>query len=224
MLLGSADVIAQDALASCRYEPSRHCPVSPDTSGRHCAGQSPDQPSLRCAAACTRTFESGLQRSNLERLSNMGIYTPSYSSRELVWVNVLPAADSVSGPSVVNCRTRQSIRPQTRFFRQQHLLKPINNKEMLLRPHPYLAKLLEHWLIAQQHGLLPLLAVAPLKANQQANRFGGGQRQRHPEAKRPKTGTNRSARRGADVGLDMTLSRPGSVTIKTCSAARPVPR
>ena len=28
---------------------------------------------------------------------------------------------------------RQSIRPQTRFFRQQHLLKPINNKEVLLR-------------------------------------------------------------------------------------------
>ena len=61
LLLGSADIIAQDALPLRRHEPLRHCSVGSDTSGRHCASQSPDRPPLRCAAACTGTSESGFQ-------------------------------------------------------------------------------------------------------------------------------------------------------------------
>ncbi len=219
LLLGSADIIAQDALALCAD--MNHYAIAR-------SAQTPQAAIALARAQTDRLFDvplhvleflnQGFSQHNLERLSNMGIYTlgqlaqlPRAGLGKRFGQQLTQYLGRLQGELP---DPRQSIRPQTRFFRQQHLLKPINNKEVLLRgPMPYLAKQLEHWLIAQQHGCINLCwQFAPFKGEptELQIRFGGG-KQRHQDILKLSTLKLEQVDLPSEVltvGLDMTLSRP----------------
>ena len=144
MLLGNADVIAQDALALCAD--MNHQAIAR-------SAQTPQAAIALARARTNRLFDvplhvlallnQGFSQRNLERLSNMGIYTlgqlvqlPRAGLGKRFGQQLTQYLGRLQGELP---DPRQSICPQTRFFRQQHLLKPISNKEVLLRgPMPCL--------------------------------------------------------------------------------------
>ena len=219
MLLGNADVIAQDALALCAD--MNHQAIAR-------SAQTPQAAIALARARTNRLFDvplhvlallnQGFSQRNLERLSNMGIYTlgqlvqlPRAGLGKRFGQQLTQYLGRLQGELP---DPRQSICPQTRFFRQQHLLKPISNKEVLLRgPMPYLAKQLEYWLIAHQHGCITLCwQFAPFKGKptKLQIRFGSG-KQRHQDILKLsalKLEHVDLPNEVLTVGLDMTLSRP----------------
>ena len=218
MLLGNADVIAQDTLALCAD--MNHQAVAR-------SAQTPQAAIALARANTSRIFDvplhvlallnQGFSQRNLERLSNMGIYTlgqliqlPRAGLGKRFGQQLTQYLGRLQGELP---DPRQGIRPQTRFFRQQHLLKPISNKEVLLRgPMPYLAKQLEHWLIAHQHGCITLCwQFAPFKGEPTKLhiRFGSG-KQRHQDILKLSALKLEHVDLPTEVltiGLDMTLSR-----------------
>ena len=218
MLLGNAGVIAQDALALCAD--MNHQAIAR-------SAQTPQAAIALARAQTSRLFDvplhvlallnQGFSQRNLERLSNMGIYTlgqlvqlPRAGLGKRFGQQLTQYLGRLQGELP---DPRQSIRPQTRFFRQQHLLKPISNKEVLLRgPMPYLAKQLEYWLIAHQHGCITLCwQFAPFKGEPTTLqiRFGSG-KQRHQDILKLSALKLEQVDLPTEVltiGLDMTLSR-----------------
>ena len=218
MLLGNAGVIAQDALALCAD--MNHQAIAR-------SAQTPQAAIALARAQTSRLFDvplhvlallnQGFSQRNLERLSNMGIYTlgqlvqlPRAGLGKRFGQQLTQYLGRLQGELP---DPRQSIRPQTRFFRQQHLLKPISNKEVLLRgPMPYLAKQLEYWLIAHQHGCITLCwQFAPFKGEPTILqiRFGSG-KQRHQDILKLSALKLEQVDLPTEVltvGLDMTLSR-----------------
>ena len=218
MLLGSASVIAQDALALCAD--MNHQAIAR-------SAQTPQAAIALARAQTSRLFDvplhvlallnQGFSQRNLERLSNMGIYTlgqlvqlPRAGLGKRFGQQLTQYLGRLQGELP---DPRQGIRPQTRFFRQQHLLKPISNKEVLLRgPMPYLAKQLEYWLIAHQHGCITLRwQFAPFKGEptKLQIRFGSG-KQRHQDILKLSALKLEQVDLPTEVltvGLDMTLSR-----------------
>ena len=168
-------------------------------------------------------LNQGFSQRNLERLSNMGIYT-------LGQLIQLPRAGL--GKRFGQCLTqylgrlqgqlpdpRQGIRPAAHFLRQQHLFKPISNKAVLLRgPMPYLAKQLEHWLIAHQQGCIGLnWTFAPFKGQAVTlpMRFGGGRFGRGKQQHQDMLKLSALQLENSDlpkevltIGLEMTLGQP----------------
>ena len=218
-LWGGEQMISRDALALCA------------DMGYHGVARHADTPQAAIALARAQThhlfnvplhvlelLNQGFSQRNLERLSNMGIYT-------LGQLTQLPLAGL--GKRFGQCLTRylgrlqgqlpdprQGIRPTEQFCRQQHLLKPIRNKDVLLRgPMPYLAKQLEHWLIAHQQGCIALSwRFAPFKgeAIKLPIRFGKG-KQRHQDMLKLsalKLDNIELPPEVLTVGLDMTSSQP----------------
>ena len=218
MLLGNADVIAQDALALCAD--MNHQAIAR-------SAQTPQAAIALARAHTSRLFDvplhvlellnQGFSQRNLERLSNMGIYTlgqliqlPRAGLGKRFGQQLTQYLGRLQGELP---DPRLSIRPQTRFFRQQHLLKPISNKDVLLRgPMPYLAKQLEYWLIAHQHGCITLCwQFAPFKGEptKLPIRFGNG-KQRHQDILKLSALKLEQIDLPTEVltvGLDMTLSR-----------------
>ena len=218
MLLGNAGVIAQDALALCAD--MNHQAIAR-------SAQTPQAAIALARAQTSRLFDvplhvlallnQGFSQRNLERLSNMGIYTlgqlvqlPRAGLGKRFGQQLTQYLGRLQGELP---DPRQSIRPQTRFLRQQHLLKPISNKEVLLRgPMPYLAKQLEYWLIAHQHGCITLCwQFAPFKGEPTTLqiRFGSG-KQRHQDILKLSALKLEQVDLPTEVltvGLDMTLSR-----------------
>jgi protein ImuB len=218
-LWGNAQTISQDALALCA------------DMGYHGVARHAATPQAAIALARAQThslfnvplhvlelLNQGFSQRNLERLSNMGIYT-------LGQLIQLPHAGL--GKRFGQCLTRylgrlqgqlpdprQGIRPAEHFSRQQHLLKPIRNKEVLLRgPMPYLTKQLEHWLIAHQQGCIALnWRFAPFKgeATRLVIRLGQG-KQRHQDILKLSALKLENIELPSEVltvGLDMTVSQP----------------
>lgn len=189
MLWGNDEIISNDALTLCKemgYMAIARCAATPKAAIALARGQKKrlyDVPLY-----VLELLDQGFSQRNLERLSNMGIYT-------LGQLVQLPR--SGLGKRLGQCLTqyigrlqgelpdpRRNIRPTSHFCRQQHLLKPINSRGVLLHgPMPYLAKQLEHWLIAHQQGCTALCwHFAPFKgqATELSIRFGQG-RQGHQD-------------------------------------------
>ena len=218
-LWGSAEIISQDALALC---------ADMGFQGVTRQAQTPQAAIALARAQTHRLFNvplhvlkllnQGFTQRNLERLSNMGVYT-------LGQLIQLPTAGL--GKRFGQCLTqylgrlqgklpdpRQGIHPAEYFSRQHHLFKPIRNKEVLLQgPMPYLAKQLEHWLIGRQQGCISLSwRFAPFKGETTALsiRFGKG-KQRHQDILKLSALKLEGIELPTEVltvGLDMTVGQP----------------
>lgn len=188
LLWGDADIIAQDAIALCADMHHSAIARQADT---------PQAAIALARAQTTRLFDvplhtlellnQGFSQRNLERLSNMGIYTlgqlmqlPRAGLGKRFGQRLTQYLGRLQGELP---EPRENIRPAKRFSRQQHLLKPISNKDVLLQgPMCFLAKQLEHWLIAHQQGCITLCwRFAPFKgpASKLKIRFGKGKQQHH---------------------------------------------
>lgn len=218
-LWGSADAISQHALNLCAdmgHIAIARCAATPKAAIALARGQK--ERLFDVPLYALELLEQGFSQRNLERLSNMGVYT-------LGQLMQLPRAGL--GKRFGQCLTqylgrlqgelpdpRQSIRPTDHFYRQQHLLKPISNKDVLLRgPMAYLAKQLEHWLIVHQQGCSALCwNFAPFKgaATKLPVRSGQG-RQRHQDLLKLSALQLENTELPAEVlsiTLEMTLSQP----------------
>ena len=219
MLWGNDDVISNDALTLCKdmgYMAIARCAATPKAAIALARGQKKRLHDVPLYVL--ELLDQGFSQRNLERLSNMGIYT-------LGQLVQLPR--SGLGKRLGQCLTqyigrlqgelpdpRRNIRPTSHFRRQQHLLKPINSKGVLLHgPMPYLAKQLEHWLIAHQQGCTALCwHFAPFKgqATELSIRFGQG-RQRHQDILKLSALKLESTELPAEVlsiKLEVTLAQP----------------
>ena len=124
----------------------------------------------------------------IEHLSNMGIYTlgqlielPKASLGKRFGQNLVRYLRRLEGNLV---EPRHGIQPSNNFAEQLHLLKPIMNKTVLLQgPMPYLAQLLQHWLIARQLACVSLeWQFAPFRGNGVNVEVGfAGGKQRHSD-------------------------------------------
>jgi protein ImuB len=189
MLWGNSDVISQKALALCKdmgYVAVARCGATPKSAIALARGQKNQL--FDVPLYVLELLDQGFSPRNLERLSNMGIYTlgqliqlPRSGLGKRLGQQLTQYIGRLQGELP---DPRQNIRPATHFCRQQHLLKPIKDKNVLLHgPMSHLAKQLEHWLIAHQQGCGALRwHFAPFKgqATELLIRFGKG-RQRHQD-------------------------------------------
>ena len=189
MLWGDDDVISQNALTLCKdmgYMAIARCATTPKAAIALARGQK--KRLFDVPLYVLELLDQGFSQRNLERLSNMGIYTlgqlvqlPRSGLGKRLGQRLTQYIGRLQGELP---DPRRHIRPASHFCRQQHLLKPINSKGVLLQgPMPHLAKQLEHWLIAHQQGCTALRwHFAPFKgpATELSIRFGKG-RQRHQD-------------------------------------------
>ncbi len=219
MLWGDDHAISQGALALCKdmgYAAISRCAATPKAAIALARGG--QNRLFDVPLYVLELLDQGFSQRNLERLSNMGIYTlgqliqlPRAGLGKRLGQQVTQYIGRLQGELP---DPRQHIQPTTHFRHHQHLLKPISNKDVLLQgPMVHLAKRLEHWLIARQQGCSALRwHFAPFKGSgaELLVRFGKG-RQRHQDILKLSALKLDNAELPAEVlsiKLEMTLAQP----------------